>query len=75
MNVLLKSATIIDSKSEFHNTTQDILVEKGIITKIAKTIKNTYNYKEIKLDNLHLSQGWFDSSVCLANQDLKNAKP
>jgi len=64
MNLLIKSATIIDSKSDFHNTTQDIIVEKGVITKISKSIKNPKNYKEIKLDNLHISQGWFDSSVC-----------
>lgn len=63
MNVLIKSATIIDSKSDFHNKTQDILVENGIITKIANTIKNPNNYKEIDLENLHVSQGWFDSSV------------
>ena len=63
MNILIKSATIIDSKSEFHNTTQDLLIEDGVITKISKSIKNPKNYKEIKLDNLHVSQGWFDSSV------------
>ena len=63
MNLIIKSATIIDSKSEFHDTTQDILVEKGIIAKIAKNIKNPNNYRVIELDNLHVSQGWFDSSV------------
>jgi len=63
MNILIKSATIIDSKSEFHNTTQDVLIEKGIITEISKSIKPPKNYKELKLDNLHISQGWFDSSV------------
>lgn len=63
MNILIKSATIIDSKSEFHNLTQDVLIENGAITKIAKSIKNPKNYQEIKLDNLHISQGWFDSSV------------
>ena len=63
MNALLKSATIIDPKSEFHNTTQDILIENGIITKVAQNIKNTNGYKEIALENLHVSQGWFDSSV------------
>lgn len=63
MNVLIKSATIIDPKSDFHNKTQDILIEKGTITKISKHIKNPDNYKEIMLDNLHVSQGWFDSSV------------
>lgn len=63
MNVLIKSATIIDSKSDFHNQTVDILIEKGIISKISKRISNTNNYKEILNDNLHVSQGWFDSSV------------
>ncbi|EGV44790.1 dihydroorotase [Bizionia argentinensis JUB59] len=63
MNVLIKSATIIDSKSDFHNQSVDILIEKGIIANIAPTIKNPNDYKEITLDNLHVSQGWFDSSV------------
>jgi dihydroorotase len=63
MNVLIKSATIIDSRSDFHNKTQDILIEKGVITNISTKIKNSKNYKEITLDNLYVSQGWFDSSV------------
>ncbi|GGG45794.1 dihydroorotase [Bizionia arctica] len=63
MNVLLKSTTIIDSKSDFHNQTVDILIENGVITQISKTIKNTNDVKEIDLENLHMSQGWFDSSV------------
>ncbi|XCF07709.1 dihydroorotase [Tamlana crocina] len=64
MNILIKSATILDSKSEFHNTTQDILIENGTITQIAPSIKNTKNFQEIDAENLHVSQGWFDSSVC-----------
>ncbi|MGG5486123.1 dihydroorotase [Gaetbulibacter sp. PBL-D1] len=63
MNVLLKSATIVDPKSDFHNQTVDILIEKGVISQISKRISNPKNYKEIKLDNLHVSKGWFDSSV------------
>ncbi len=63
MNVLIKSATIVDPKSDFHNQTFDILVEKGTISQIGKNLKNPKNYKEIKNDNLHVSQGWFDSSV------------
>ena len=63
MNALIKSATIVDSKSDFHNETVDILIEKGRISKISKRISNPDNYKEIKRDNLHVSQGWFDSSV------------
>ncbi|WP_338733767.1 dihydroorotase [Mangrovimonas cancribranchiae] len=63
MNALIKSATIIDTKSDFHNETVDILIENGTIKKIGKSIKNTANYKEIVLNNLHVSQGWFDSSI------------
>ncbi|WP_452224733.1 dihydroorotase [Lacinutrix chionoecetis] len=72
MNVLLKSATIIDPKSDYHNTTQDILIEKGKISKIAKTINNTNDFKEIKLNNLHISQGWFDSSVCFGEPGFED---
>ncbi|WP_044398019.1 dihydroorotase family protein [Lacinutrix sp. Hel_I_90] len=72
MNVLIKSATIIDAKSDFHNATHDILIEKGAISKIAKSIKNPKNYKEIKLDNLHVSQGWFDSSVCFGEPGFED---
>ncbi|RKE95257.1 dihydroorotase [Ichthyenterobacterium magnum] len=63
MNLLIKSATIVDSKSDFHNQSVDILIEKGFISQIAKTLKNPKKYKELNLDNLHISQGWFDSSV------------
>ena len=63
MNVLIKSATILDDKSDFHNQTQDILVENGFITQIAKSLKNSHKYPEIAFENLHVSSGWFDSSV------------
>ena len=64
MNALIKSALILDNKSDFHNKTQDILIEDGIITKIANSLKNTNNFQVIQYENLHVSQGWFDSSVC-----------
>ena len=63
MNVLVKSATIIDPKSDFHNQTVDILIEKGQIKNLSKQLDNPKNYHELQLDNLHVSQGWFDSSV------------
>lgn len=63
MNLLIKSATIVDSKSEFHNQTCDILIKNGSIAQIANTIENTSKFEEINFDNLHVSQGWFDSSV------------
>ncbi|WP_299527249.1 dihydroorotase family protein [uncultured Lutibacter sp.] len=64
MNLLLKSAIIIDNSSPFHLQKKDLLIENGIITKIANSIKNESSVKEINLNNLHISQGWFDTSVC-----------
>ncbi|WP_456376214.1 dihydroorotase [Lutibacter sp.] len=64
MILLLKSATIIDSLSPFHLQKKDILIENGKITKIANLIKANNTIKEIELENLHISQGWFDTSVC-----------
>jgi len=63
MNLLIKSAKIIDSQSRFHQKTQDILIENGKFSKIATTIKNGKGFKEVKLENLHVSAGWFDTSV------------
>ncbi|WP_405206867.1 dihydroorotase [Aquimarina sp. LLG6339-5] len=63
MNFLLKAATIFDPSSPFHNQTVDILIENGIIKDIDSLIEITENVEEIKLDTLHVSQGWFDSSV------------
>lgn len=63
MNILIKSATILDKSSPYNNQTKDILIENGIITKIDDTIKNTNNAEVVSHKNLHISQGWFDSSV------------
>ncbi len=72
MNVLIKTATIIDSASPFHNQVCDVLIEKGKISKIASSIDNTNNYKTINLNNLHLSQGWFDSSICFGEPGFED---
>ena len=63
MKIIIREAKIIDSKSPFHNQTLDILIVDGFIKKIGKSLPNSENAEEIKLYNLHVSQGWFDSSV------------
>ena len=62
MNILLKSAKIIDPSSSFHGNTLDILIRNGIIDKIDKSI-DASKAKVIKHKNLCVSLGWFDSSV------------
>jgi dihydroorotase len=63
MNVLLKSALIIDTESPFHKQKKDILIENNRISKIGNTLKCPKDCKEVSFDDLHISQGWFDSSV------------
>ncbi|MDX5584022.1 MAG: dihydroorotase [Aureibaculum sp.] len=63
MNLLIKSAKIIDYQSPFHQKTQDILIENGKFSKIANTIKNDKGFKELVFKDLHISVGWFDTSV------------
>lgn len=63
MKVLLKSAKIIAAQSKYHNQVCDILIEDGTIQSITSNIEITVD-KKIEIDNLHVSLGWFDSSVC-----------
>lgn len=62
--ILIKSATIVDPQSAHNNSKKDILIENGIITSIKDSINKPANCTVVELDNLHISQGWFDSSVC-----------
>jgi dihydroorotase len=62
MNILLKSAKIIDPTSSFHGNTLDILIRNGIIDKIDKSI-DAPKASLIEHKNLCVSLGWFDSSV------------
>jgi dihydroorotase len=72
MKIIIREAKIIDSESPFHNKIADILIVDGIIKKIGKSLPNSENADEIKLDNLHVSQGWFDSSVSLGEPGFED---
>nr|WP_288935401.1 dihydroorotase [uncultured Allomuricauda sp.] len=64
MNILLKSAKIIcPENKELHLKKRDILIKKGIIEKIGAALEAPSNIKVLDKKNLHVSLGWFDSSV------------
>lgn len=63
MKILIKSVKIFDQNSSFHKQIKDVLIENGKFIKIANTIKKPNNCKEISIENLHISNGWFDTSV------------
>ncbi|MCH4822969.1 dihydroorotase [Gramella lutea] len=71
MKLLLKSVTILDENSPYHQKKQDIFIENGAIKKIGKDLKENAE-KEIKVSNLHVSKGWFDSSVCFGEPGFED---
>lgn len=62
MKILLKNAIIIDDSSEYHHQKKDILIEDGRIKSIENELSMD-NARVVTIPNLHISQGWFDSSV------------
>ena len=62
MDILLKSAKIIDEESAYHGAVKDILISDGVIKQISNHIAAEGVDKV--LENTCISQGWTDSSVC-----------
>lgn len=59
MGVLIKQAKIIDAASSHHNEVRDLLIEDGVIVKIAAQIDDQAD-ETITGDELHITQGWVD---------------
>lgn len=62
MNIVIKNATIVDPSSEFNQKKVDIKIENGVIAEIASEI-NATAFEILSLENVHVSNGWMDSSV------------
>ena len=71
MKILLKNATVLENKSPFHTKTVDILIEDGKIKDISESI-NASAELVISEKNLHVSSGWFDSSVCFGEPGFED---
>lgn len=64
MNLLLKNAIIVAANNKsLHLKKRDILVKNGVIDSIATKITPPSKTKIVNYKNLHVSIGWFDSSV------------
>lgn len=63
MNLLIKQATVVDSTSAHNGRVVDILIEKGVITQIKKSITPEKGIKTIDAEGLHVSTGWVDMQV------------
>ncbi|RZJ28232.1 MAG: dihydroorotase, partial [Flavobacterium sp.] len=72
MKLILRQAKIIDARSKFHNQTVDIQIAGSVIEKIGAKLANPGKYEEVTLENLHVSNGWFDSSVSLGEPGFED---
>lgn len=72
MNLIIRQAKVIDPKSPYHNEIADLKIEGGVITKIGKKLQNPDKLKEVTFKGLHISQGWFDSSVSLGEPGFED---
>jgi dihydroorotase len=72
MNLILRKAKIIDHQSSFHNQIMDVEIVDGLIKNIGENLVNKTNCKEIELDDLHISSGWFDTSVCFGEPGFED---
>ncbi len=70
MSILIKSAKIIDADNPLDGKVFDIYIDKGIISKIDKNIDKPAK-TIISRENLHVSIGWLDSSVCFGEPGLE----
>ncbi|WP_295673731.1 dihydroorotase family protein [uncultured Mucilaginibacter sp.] len=69
MNLLIKSATIIDPNSPFNQKIADVLIEKGIITQIAPDIETDTEIFEA--EGKYISPGFFDLNCNIGEPGLE----
>lgn len=72
MNLIIREAKVVNLKSPFHNQIVDIKIKDKCIEKIGINLSKTSGYEELKLDNIHVSEGWFDSSVSLGEPGFED---
>lgn len=72
MNVIIRQAKIVDPKSTFHNQVVDVKINNGVFEKITPTLPKEDGFEEVTFSNLHISQGWFDTSVSLGEPGFED---
>jgi len=69
MNLLIKSATIIDPNSPFNQQVVDILIEKGVISKIAPELEA--DAELVEAEGKYVSPGFFDLNCNIGELGLE----
>ncbi|MBD2700941.1 dihydroorotase [Spirosoma sp. BT702] len=63
MQLLIRSARVIDTDSPFDGQTVDLLIDNGLIRQIGENLTAEANTQVIEADDLHVSPGWVDLRV------------
>jgi len=64
MNLLVKNATIVcPQQKALHNKKRDLYIKNGRLEQLGTKISAPKNIPVFSYKNLHISLGWFDSSV------------
>lgn len=63
MQILIRSARVIDATSPFDGQVCDVLVEQGLIRQIGANLPASDSTRIVESDNLHVSPGWVDMRV------------
>jgi dihydroorotase len=71
MNILIKSCTLVSPASQHHLKVVDVLLENGVISKIAADIEPSET-KTIDAKGKYLSVGFFDLNANLGELGLEN---
>jgi len=69
MNLLIKSATILDPGSAFHQQVTDILIENGVITRIAEDMEA--DAEVVDGEGKYVSPGFFDLNCNIGELGLE----
>jgi dihydroorotase len=69
VKILIQGATILDSKSSFHQKAKNILINNGQIAEIGD--KNYSADKSIKAEGMILSVGWFDLGTFIGDPGME----
>ncbi|MEM6262353.1 MAG: dihydroorotase [Bacteroidota bacterium] len=72
-SILFRQIRIIDPQSPFHEQEVDMWVKEGIVDQIAPsgTLEGKDGSQVIHVEGLHLSPGWIDTGVVLADPGLE----
>lgn len=70
MEILIKSATIVNPESKNHLQKRDLLIKNGKIKKIGTQL-NIDGAKIIEAENLHVSSGWIDLNASIQDPGME----